>query len=149
MTLSVSQYAEESDSELFQAIKSQKWVIVEELVRKEPTLTTIDDEYGNTPLHSAIGYKCPDELILKILDANPRACQVHGTDDWLPLHIAAMWGVSPEIMKALIRAYPEGLDDFGQDSSKGRTPRHFSKRFGHNRELLERTTEEWKKEVEK
>mmetsp|Transcript_8268 Transcript_8268/g.8104 ORF Transcript_8268/g.8104 Transcript_8268/m.8104 type:complete len:150 (-) Transcript_8268:8-457(-) len=149
MTLSVAEYASKSDSELFQAIKTQKWPEVEKLLRDEPNLTTIDDEFGNLPLHSAIGFKCPDDIVIKILAANPNACQVHGTDDWLPLHIAAMWGASTEIMTALIRTYPDGLDDSGQSNNKGRSPRHFSTRFEHNRTLLERSTKDWKNELEK
>ncbi|MGK3745224.1 MAG: hypothetical protein ACI8RD_012964 [Bacillariaceae sp.] len=43
----------------------------------------------------------------------------------------------------------KGLDDSGQITNKGRSPRHFSTRFEHNRELLERSTEEWKKELQK
>ena len=109
MTLSESEYASKSDSELFQAIKTQKWHLVEKLLEEEPHLASKEDEFGNLPLHSAIGFKCPDDdLLLKLLAANPKACQVHGTDDWLPIHIAAMWGVSTDVMTALIRTYPEG-----------------------------------------
>lgn len=46
-------------------------------------------------------------------------------------------------MELIIRAYPQALDDPGEGGIKGRTPRHFSQRFAHNRELLERSTEEW------
>eukprot|EP00536_Pseudo-nitzschia_multiseries_P006231 jgi/Psemu1/192696/e_gw1.130.19.1 len=145
MTLSESEYASKSDSELFQAIKTQQWPLVDKLLENEPHLANEPDEHGNMPLHSAIGFKCPDPLLLKLLDANPDACKIHGTDDWLPLHVAAMWGVSTEVMEALIVTHPEGLDDSGQTSNKGRSPRHFSGRFEHNRELLERSAEEWKK----
>jgi hypothetical protein len=108
MTLSEFEYASKSDSELFQAIKTQKWPLVEKLLQEEPHLAKTEDEVGNVPLHSAIGFKCPDDLVLRLLAVNPKACQVHGTDDWLPLHIAAMWGVSTDVMTALIRTYPEG-----------------------------------------
>ena len=145
MTLSESEYASKSDNELFQAIKVQQWPLVEKLLEEEPHLAAEPDEHENMPLHSAIGFRCPDPLLLKLLDAYPDACRRHGTDDWLPLHVAAMWGVSTGVMEALILAHPEGLDDSGQDSNKGRTPRHFSGRFEHNRELLERSTEDWKK----
>ena len=146
MALSESEYVGKNDSSLFEAIKTQNWISVEQLLQEEPNLTTVNDEFGNLPLHSAIGFKCPDQILRNILVLNPLACKIHGTDDWLPIHIAAMWGVSTEIMTALIRTYPEGLDDSGQTSNnKGRTPRHFSKRFEHNRELLERSTEDWKR----
>jgi len=146
MTLSENEYASKDDSELFQAIKTMKWPLVETLLQERPELAREPDEYGNMPLHSAIGFKCPDLVLLKVLDAHPGACRIHGTDDWLPLHIAAMWGVSTTVMEALILTHPDGLDDSGQSTNnKGRSPRHFSTRFQHNQELLERSTEEWKK----
>jgi ankyrin repeat protein len=115
------------------------------LLKERPELAKEQDEYGNTPLHCAIGFKCPgDELLLQLLRANPDACQVHGTDDWLPLHVASMWGVSRTVMEELILMYPDALEDSGQQTNKGRSPRHFSTRFEHNRDLLERSTETWK-----
>lgn len=101
------------------------------------------DEFENTPLHIAIGYQAPEDLVIRILCAYPQACQVAATEDmWLPLHVAAMWGCSTRVLEALIRAYPEGLD---QQEGKGRTPRFFSTRFPHNRDFLEQSTEDWKR----
>ena len=145
MTLSSSEFANADDNELFQAIKSQKWKEVEDLIEKQPNLVQQRDEFDNTPLHSAIGFKCPDTLLLRLLHAHPEACRVHGTDEWTPLHVAAMWGVSRNVMEEIILAYPPALDDAGQESIKGKSPRHFSGRFAHNKELLERSTEEWEK----
>jgi ankyrin repeat protein len=144
MTLSANEFANEGDNELFQAIKTQNWKQVETLLQEQPQLAAQQDEFDNTPLHSAIGFRCPDDLLLTLLRTHPRACQVHGTDEWLPLHVAAMWGVSTNVMEALILEYPAALDNVGQSSNnKGRSPRHFSGRFAHNRALLERPTEEW------
>lgn len=145
MTLSKKEFANANDNQLFRAIKVQQWKDVESLLQEKPDLTRQEDEFGNLPLHSAIGFRMPDHLILQLLSIHPEACRRHGTDDLLPLHVAAMWGVSAQVMEALIRAYPEGLDDTGQDTNKGRSPRHFSSRFEHNRHLLERPTEEWKR----
>ena len=103
------------------------------------------DIYGNLPLHAAIGFKAPDNILTSLLTVNPDATREHGTDYWLPLHIAAMWGVSAKIMETMIRIYPDALDDQGEPGIKGRTPRHFSPRFEHNRDLLQRSTEDWKK----
>lgn len=145
MTLSATEFANDGDNELFQAIKTQNWKLTETLIQEQPHLCKQRDEFDNTPVHAAIGFKCPDALLLKLLQAYPEACQVHGTDEWLPLHIAAMWGTSSLIMEELILAYPAALDDVGQDSIKGKSPRHFSGRFAHNKELLERSTREWEK----
>ena len=145
MTLSASEYANQEDNALFQAIKAKEWQKVEQLLTEDPQLALERDEFDNTPLHSAIGFQCPAPLLLKLLDAIPKACQTHGTDEWLPLHVAAMWGTPREVMEALILQYPAALDDRGQESVKGKSPRHFSGRFAHNRDLLERPTEEWER----
>ena len=61
MTLSENEYASKDDSELFQAIKTMKWPLVETLLQERPELAREPDEYGNMPLHSAIGFKCPEK----------------------------------------------------------------------------------------
>jgi hypothetical protein len=159
MTLAAEDYADRSDSELLRLIKVKKWEAVQSMLNDNKKKTPDDDEgtttnlpvvlakvpdvYDNLPLHAAIGYQAPDELILSLLECFPEATQVHGSDDWIPLHIAAMWGVSATVMEALIRAYPQALDDTGEAGIKGRTPRHFSRRFPHNTALLERSTADW------
>jgi len=145
MTLSEEEYANSSDNTLVQQIKSKKWDSVKQLLANEVgrEMTKEPDIYGNLPLHAAIGYKAPSDVIMSLLTYNPGATSVHGTDYWLPLHVAAMWGVSAEVMESIIRIYPDALDDQGEPGIKGRTPRHFSTRFEHNRELLERSTEDW------
>uniref|UniRef100_A0A7S4HLP8 Uncharacterized protein n=1 Tax=Odontella aurita TaxID=265563 RepID=A0A7S4HLP8_9STRA len=145
MTLSSDEYADSSDSQLLQQIKSTRWEKLR-CVLKSPdgrAMAKKPDVYGNLPLHAAIGYKAPDDVILEILRIHPQATREHGTDYWLPLHVAAMWGTSPEVLEAIIREYPLALDDVGEPGIKGRTPRHFSDRFKHNKELLERPTSEW------
>ena len=148
MTISPHDYANSEDSILLQHIKAQQW---DEAMTCVHDYSHVPDEYGNLPLHAAVGFQAPDDLILNLLDQYPTATQQPGSDDWLPLHIAAMYGCSTAVLEALIRAYPQGLDhrgqqqeqDKGQPSSslvKGRTPRHFAARFEHNRALLERST---------
>lgn len=142
----LSEFAHEEDNELFCAIKKCDWSEAKALLATEEgkVMAKQQDVHSNTPLHAALGYKAPDDFILQLLKSNEGATEVHGTgDEWLPLHVAAMWGSSAEIMEALIRTYPQALDDPGEGGIKGRTPRHFSQRFPHNRALLERSTEEW------
>lgn len=149
MTLSAEEFSDEDDSTLLKTIKLQQWTEAATMISSAEgaAMTKQVDKYGNLPLHTAIGFKAPDSLILSILKEYPEATKQHGTDYWLPLHVAAMWGTSTEVMEALIRAYPEALDDVGEPGIKGRTPRHFNTRFPHNRELLERSTKEWKKMI--
>lgn len=146
MPLAQEEYADQEDNELFRCIKKSDWDAAEALLtaNEGQQMATSKDVYGSTPLHAALGYKAPDSLILTLLELYPDATKIHGTgDDWLPLHVAAMWGASAAAMEALIRANPQALDDPGEGGIKGRTPRHFSQRFSHNRELLERSTDDW------
>lgn len=146
MPLAQEEFADKDDNELFRCIKRTDWSAVEALLTTEDgqQMASQRDVFGSTPLHAALGYKAPDSIILSVLEIDPDATKVHGTgDDWLPLHVAAMYGSSTSVMEALIRFYPQGLDDPGEGGLKGRTPRHFSQRFPHNRKLLERPTDEW------
>jgi hypothetical protein len=145
MPLSALDYADKADNELMKTIKAQQWQLAVTMLKsqKGQDMAREKDIYDNTPLHAAIGYKAPDELILTLLQRFPEATRVHGTDYWLPLHVAAMWGTSPGVMEAIIRLYPDALDDTGEPGIKGRTPRHFSRRFAHNKEALERSTSSW------
>jgi ankyrin repeat protein len=127
---------------LMKMVKQKKWskalsFLITDYGRD---IVTHQDEFDNTLLHIALGYQAPEDFLIKLIEIYPEATQVKGVDDWLPLHVAAMWGCNASVMEAIIREYPEALDVAGE---KGRTPRHFSKRFAHNTELLERTTEEW------
>jgi len=150
MTLSEEQYAHDDDSELLVLIKASKWESVKSMLASDEgkEMAAQKDVYSNLPLHAAIGYKAPEDVTLAILEAHPEAATVHGTDYWLPIHVAAMYGCSLAVMEALIRAYPHGLDDEGGPNIKGRTPRHFKDRFKHNKVLLERSTEDWIKTIE-
>ena len=127
-------------------LKDRKWLEAQALLQTpmgSSMTVTSRDEFHNTPLHIAIGYHAPEELIETILALYPFACHMTATDDvWLPLHVAAMWGCSRPVMEALILVHPDGLD---QKEGRGRTPRYFATRFKHNQDLLERSTEEWKR----
>jgi hypothetical protein len=145
MPLTPADFANEDDNVLFCAIKISNWEQVQSLLNSTASfrLASECDKYGNTPLHAAIGFQAPDPIVLHLLDLCPAAVKVHGSDDWLPVHLAAMWGASSEVVEHLIRLHPHGLDDQGQDTMKGRPPRHFSGRFPHNSALLERSTDDW------
>ena len=143
----ISDYSNEGDNELVVAIKAKNWERVRTMLEEDEE-TTVQlirgrDEYGNAPLHAALGFLAPDDVSLTILHKYPEAVMVRGTEDWLPLHVAAMWGASPKVVEALIRQYPAALDDRAAGPPKGRTPRHFGARREETRHLFERSTEEW------
>ena len=159
MPLSQTEFADEDDNLLFRSIKVKDWDTVREIIGLTATVNIINgntatqqqqqhllkdrDIYENTPLHAALGYQAPDDILLHLVHTHPDATRVHGANEWLPLHVAAMWGSSTKVMTALLLAHPEGLDDRGEGGIKGRTPRHFKDRFEHNQSLLVQTTEEW------
>ena len=130
------------DNILMKMVKQKKWTKALSFLMTPygRDIVCNQDEFDNTLLHVALGYKAPDEFLLKLIEVYPEATEVKGVDDWLPLHVAAMWGCSSPVMDAIIRHYPQALDTAGLS---GRTPRHFSARFSHNKESLERTTAEW------
>jgi hypothetical protein len=174
MPLAKEDYADSEDNDFFRAIKNCDWTEAQALLRTEEgkQMANEQDAFSNTPLHAALGYKAPDEFIIDLLNTNKKATTIHATgNEWLPLHVAAMYGSSAKVhytgmrdshyaaiteaesqpltfsvskvMELIIRAYPQALDDPGEGGIKGGTPRHFSQRFPHNRELLDRSTDEW------
>ena len=149
MPLSQNEFADKDDHELFRVIKLQKWDTTRQMLQDDTTKPLVRecDTYGNTCLHAAIGYKAPDDILLTLIQLYPQAAATNGTEDWTPLHVASMWGCSSQVMEALILAHPAALDDAGQGGIKGRTPRHFSARFPHNKQLLDRPTAEWQAQV--
>ena len=159
MPLPQEEFANTDDSRFFQLVKTQNWQAAESLLLMADddgdarAAAQETDRYGNTVLHSAIGFQAPEALLLRLLELHPDATRVHGTDDWLPLHVAAMWGyTSARVMETMIRLYPQALDDKGAPGIKGRTPRHFAARFAEDderRKMLERSTADWVARIEK
>jgi len=155
--MTASQDDDEGDTLLMRSIKAKQWHQVRDLLvlatkagdQQQADGNTIRsmlqalDSFDNTALHAAIGYQAADDILFTILHTYPQATQIHGANSWLPLHVAAMYGVSANVMEALIRTFPQGLDDVGEGGIKGRSPRHFRDRFAHNQALLSRSTDEW------
>ena len=81
MVLSESQYANETDSELIKLIKAKNWSSVRTILESEDASSCVKilDQYGNSALHTAIGYKAPDEILLNLIKIYPDACKIHGT----------------------------------------------------------------------
>lgn len=148
MPLDVDDYANEGDNFLFRLIKSSQWDRVKNVVTATDFMAKQRDQFGNTALHAALGFRAPDSVLLPLIQVHPEACKLRGTDDWLPLHVAAMWGASPQVLEVLIRLYPQALDDPGEGGRRPKTPRYFASRFPQNRPLLERSTSEWMKIIQ-
>eukprot|EP00591_Stephanopyxis_turris_P010633 CAMPEP_0195529136 /NCGR_PEP_ID=MMETSP0794_2-20130614/31561_1 /TAXON_ID=515487 /ORGANISM="Stephanopyxis turris, Strain CCMP 815" /LENGTH=142 /DNA_ID=CAMNT_0040660391 /DNA_START=232 /DNA_END=660 /DNA_ORIENTATION=- len=77
--------------------------------------------HGNLPLHMTMYKGAPEGFILSLIEADKRAVKVKGSGMWLPLHYAAANSrSSPKVIEALIRVYPQALNELNH---KGSTPR--------------------------
>ncbi len=61
-------------------------------------------------LHQAIVSNCSETVIMKIFHVYPWEAMVQDNKGKLPLHFASETSSSPKIVEALIRMYPEALD---------------------------------------
>ena len=69
------------------------------------TMTRQSD--GETPLHYAIRFVAPDDVILALINAAPRACGVIDHRGRFPLHTAAKFGSSVTVLRALLSRRPQ------------------------------------------
>jgi Ankyrin repeats (many copies) len=71
------------------------------------------------PLHAAIIFKAPEQVIEALLGAYPRSAECKDDQGMLPLHLAFRNGSSEEIVNLLLVAYPQSID---VKDRKGRIP---------------------------
>ena len=65
MVLQQSEFAASDDNALFQLLKTKNWDAALHILQDGvlPELARETDRYGNTPLHTAIGFHAPDALL--------------------------------------------------------------------------------------
>lgn len=100
MPLAKEDYADSEDNDLFCAIKKCDWTQAQALLAtvEGKQMANQQDAFSNTPLHAALGYKAPDDFIVDLLKTNKKATTIHATgNEWLPLHVAAMYGSSTKV----------------------------------------------------
>jgi hypothetical protein len=71
------------------------------------------------PVHAAIVFKAPADVIETLLGAYPMGAQAKDDQGMLPLHLAFRNGASEEIVDLLLVSYPHSID---VKDRKGRTP---------------------------
>jgi hypothetical protein len=87
------------------------------------------------PLHAAIVFDAPDELIIKILRAYPKATRGRDVKGRLPIHLAFEHQTSDQVIALIIDAFPKGF--FAKDKKEmtpldhvnGNTTRSYMARF--------------------
>ena len=71
------------------------------------------------PLHAAIVFKAPEEVVETLLTAYPKASEAKDDQGMLPLHLAFRNGASEAVVNLLLLAFPQSID---VPDRKGRVP---------------------------
>ena len=82
--------------------------VINALLDAYPKGIRADSEGGRLPLHTACAGRATPLVISVILAADLAAARHRNKDGFLPLHLAAQWGVShPHVAVSLLKAYPD------------------------------------------
>jgi len=101
----------------------RRWLWTHQDAEDRCAAAYIRGQANATPLHLMCKLNNPpSDLIQDIVDAAPDVASWTDSHGWLPLHHACANGASPEVLRTLIHAYPDGK--ITQDSLN-RTPLHF------------------------
>lgn len=85
------------------------------------------------PLHAAIVFKAPEDVVETLLTAFPKASEAKDDQGMLPLHLAFRNGASESAVNLLLLAYPQSVDI---PDRKGRVPLTLAKAASSpNREI--------------
>jgi len=85
------------------------------------------------PLHAAIVFKAPEDVVETLLTAFPKAAEAKDDQGMLPLHLAFRNGASEAAVNLLLLAYPQSVDI---PDRKGRVPLTLAKAAASpNREI--------------
>ena len=101
----------------------RRWLWTHQDAEDRRQAAYIRGQANATPLHLMCKLNNPPaDLIQDIVDAAPDVAGWTDSHGWLPLHHACANGASPDVLRLLIEAYPNGK--ITQDSLN-RTPLHF------------------------
>jgi len=94
--------------------------VLNALLDAYPRGIRMDSEGGRLPLHTACAGRATPRVIATLITANSSAARHRNKDGFLPLHLAAHWGIShPNVATSLLKAYPDAT--FGRNRWE-RTP---------------------------
>jgi Ion transport protein/Ankyrin repeats (many copies) len=103
--------------------KVRRWLWAHPDVADRRAAAYVRGQADATSLHLVCKlHNPPDDVVAALVEAAPDAVSWTDTHGWLPLHHACANGASPEVIKILIDAHPEGK--IAQDD-QSRTPLHF------------------------
>jgi len=91
------------------------------------------------PLHAAIVFKAPEEVIEALVTAFPKAAKEKDDQGMMPLHLAFRNGATEGVVNLLLVAFPESVDS---PDRKGRVPLTLAKAAASpNREIYTKALE--------
>eukprot|EP00804_Cyclotella_cryptica_P021840 CCRYP_000821-RA/>CCRYP_000821-RA protein AED:0.01 eAED:0.01 QI:142/1/1/1/0/0/2/582/663 len=122
---------DKSPTDLFQALEAREFEYAFEMYEQTNEQFTKDCKtwviakglqkgqqlrFRALPLHAAIVFDAPDELIIKILRAYPKATRGRDVKGRLPIHLAYEHQASDQVIALIIDAFPKGF--FAKDKKE-------------------------------
>lgn len=110
------------DNDLHTTITSYQWEEATDLLKTNPKMASQRGKLGEFPLPMALKRGAPEAFTIELIETCEEAVKMTGLNDKsFPLHLATIHSHSPKVIIALIRIYPEALDEKDED---GDTPRN-------------------------
>jgi hypothetical protein len=111
--------AERHPEGLIVPLLNKDWETALTVILQSPHWTKRVDPIQGFPLHTAILWGAPAEVVIALLEAYPDATTIRNSSNNSPCHSACCWGISSEGMKMLLRCNPDAA---GVITDYGRTP---------------------------
>jgi len=107
-------YAEEMFKQVYLQFTKEcrTWVVARGQKKKDSSHL----RFRALPLHAALVFGAPDELVKKILHAYPKATRGRDIKGRLPIHLAMEHNASEEIVALILEAFPKGM--FAKDKKE-------------------------------
>ena len=77
--------------------------------RQDTCLEVEQDDKGRTLLHWALLFRCPSMVVQTLINAYPDILTYADDEDWLPLHYAARYSMSLDVVHDVYSVYPEAI----------------------------------------
>jgi hypothetical protein len=94
---------------LIAPLRTQDWKTALTVILQSPHYTKRVDSTDYLPLHVAILWGAPVEVVTALLEAYPDATTIPTHIKYLPCHLACCYGISSEGMKMLLRCNPGAI----------------------------------------
>jgi hypothetical protein len=121
--------------ELVRLIEHRDWAAARQRILTHPWDAQFQLDSGNcsTPLHLALLYRAPHEMVTLLLSANPAALHTQDLEGWTPLHVNILYGGEERTTILLIR---RGRRAASIHSRFVGSPLHLACRHGSSAEIL-------------